>query len=350
MWIAIANPAQAAVELRVAIEKEVSHVKVGSSTKAVVRDGAGRKLGEISSLNGLDAQPTASEIALGQWQANQIWIEPTGDGYVWIGDRWYRGRTELVLTSKGLTAINLVDLEQYLYSVLGAEMDGSWPQEALKSQAVAARSFALYKRQTASNKLYDVGNTTNWQVYKGLETESPGTHRAVRDTAGQILTYKGRITLPVFHSSSGGHTENVEDVWSDSLPYLRGVEDYDKGTPEYHWVKTFSRSELSERLGMSNVRSLIPERTSTYGRLITMKIVGDEGTKRISGNQMRQMLGLKSTRFTVTSTPTAFQIHGSGFGHGLGLSQWGAYNLARQGFNYQKILQHYYQGTTVAQF
>ncbi|MBW4576952.1 MAG: SpoIID/LytB domain-containing protein [Aphanothece sp. CMT-3BRIN-NPC111] len=349
LWIAMIAPAQAAMELRVAIEDGVRQVKVGSSTKAVIRDGAGQALGEIVPMNGLQAQPRAGKVALGSWQANQIWIEPKDGGYVWIGSRWYRGRTRLVPTSKGLTAVNHVDLEQYLYSVLGAEMSANWPQEALKSQAVAARSYALYKRQTSGNTVYDVGDTTTWQVYNGLETEGQGTIDAVNATAGQVMTYKGKIILAVFHSSSGGHTENVEDVWSQPLPYLRGVKDYDQGTPPYQWVKTFSPSELSRRLGVSNVRSLIPERTSTYGRILTMKVMGNGGSRRISGSKLREALGLKSTRFTVTSTPKGFQINGQGFGHGLGLSQWGAYNLAQKKVNYQEILGHYYQGTTLAQ-
>ena len=341
-------PAQAALELRVAIEDGVSQVKIGTSTKAVVRDGAGQVLGEIAAMNGLDAQAIAGGVAIGPWQATQIWIQPTGGGYVWIGDRWYRGNTQVVPTSKGLTAVNHVDLEQYLYSVLGSEMSASWPLEALKAQAVAARSYALYKRQTSGNSVYDVGDTQTWQVYKGVETEAKSTQIAVSSTDGQVMTYKGKIILAVFHSSSGGHTENVEDVWSEPLPYLRGVKDYDEGTPEYRWQKTFSPSELSQRLGISNIRSLIPERTTTYGSIKTMKVVGDSGSKSLSGSKLRQALGLKSTRFTVTSTPTAFQIDGSGFGHGLGMSQWGAYNLARQGVNYQKILSHYYQSATLA--
>lgn len=347
-WIVMVSPAQAALELRVAIEDSVSQVKVGSSTTALVRDGAGRKLGEIGAMNGLNAQADGRGVALGQWQATQISIEPTGGGYVWIGDGWYRGRTRLVPTAKGLTAVNYVDLEQYLYSVLGAEMSANWPQEALKAQAVAARTFALYKRQTSGNGVYDVGDTQTSQVYKGLESEGKATRMAVNATSGQVLTYKGKIILAVFHSSSGGHTENVEDVWSEPLPYLRGVPDYDQGTPTYQWAKTFSRSELSRRIGMSNVRLLIPERTSPYGRIMTMKVVGARGSQTITGTKLRQALGLKSTRFTVTSTANAFELNGSGFGHGLGMSQWGAYNLAQQKVNYQQILQHYYQGTTLA--
>jgi stage II sporulation protein D len=349
LWIVLVGPAQAAMELRVAIKEGVRRVQVGSSTKAIVRNAASQEVGELEALNAFNAQGGGGSVALGQLRSSQLWIEPTGNGYVWIGDRWYRGRTLLLPTSKGLTAVNYVNLEQYLYSVLGSEMSANWPLEALKAQAVAARSYALYKRATSGNSVYDVGDTTTWQVYKGLETEAPGTHQAVDATAGQVMTYAGQIILAVFHSSSGGHTENVEDVWKQSLPYLRGVADYDKGAPVFEWTKSFSRSEISSLIsGVGNVISMLPERITPQGRVITMLVRGDRGTRRLSGNDLRSALGLRSTLFVVNSTGNGFQVSGRGFGHGLGLSQWGAHNLAENGVNYQQILAHYYQNATLA--
>jgi stage II sporulation protein D len=348
LWIVLVGPAQAATELRVAIKAGVSRVQVGSSTKAIIRDAAGQEVGELEAMNAFNAQG-GSGVALGRWRSSQLWIEPTGDGFVWIGDRWYRGRTQLVPSGRGLTAVNHVNLEQYLYSVLGSEMSANWPQEALKAQAVAARSYALYKRSTSGNGVYDVGDTTTWQVYKGLETEAPGTQTAVNATAGQVMTYGGKIILAVFHSSSGGHTENVEDVWKEPLPYLRGVADYDMGAPVFEWTKSFSRGQLSSRIsGVGNVISMTPERTTPQGRIITMRVEGTGGTRRISGNDLRSALGLRSTLFVVNPTGNGFQVSGRGFGHGLGMSQWGAHNLAQQGVNYQQILDHYYQSATLA--
>lgn len=352
-WIALVAPAQAALELRVAIEENVSQVKVGSSTKAIVRDAAGQPLGEIAPMNAFQAQASGNGVALDRWRSSSVWIEPQNNGYVWIGDRWYRGRTRVVFANNGLTAINYVDLEKYLYSVLGGEVYPNWPLEALKAQAVAARTYALYQRQTRGNSIYDLGDTIAWQVYKGVESEAPSLYSAVDSTAGQVLTYNGKIILAAFHSSSGGHTENVENVWSDNLPYLRGVPDFDGNTPEAQWVKTISREELSRRIdGVGNVLSMTPERTSPVGRIITMKIIGDRGARTISGPALRRALDLRSTWFTVTpdgekSLPSSFRIQGRGYGHGLGLSQWGAYSMARQGANYQQIVRHYYQGTTL---
>lgn len=350
LWMILVGPAQAAMELRVAIEEGVTQVKVGSSTKAIVRNSAGQTLGELAPMDGFNAQSGGNSVRLGNWSAGTLWIEPTDDGFVWIGDRWYRGRTRLVATGGRLTAVNHIDLDQYLYSVIGSEMSPSWPQEALKAQAVAARTYALYKRSESANSIYDVGDTVKWQVYKGLETEAQSTHTAVNATTGQVLTYAGNVILAVFHSSSGGHTENVEDVWSKPLAYLRGVPDYDIGAPVYQWTESFSGSQLGRRIsGVGTVTAMTPERTTPHGRVVTMLVKGTGGSKRVSGNDIRQALGLKSTLFTVSSMGGSFQISGRGYGHGLGLSQWGAHNLAEQGVNYQQILSHYYQQANISQ-
>lgn len=363
IWLAIAIPAEASVEMRVAVRNGTNQVTVGSSTRAIVRDGAGKDIGEIAAMNAFVAQPNAGKVKLDRWQAGQVWIEPTNGGYVFIGDRWYRGRTLVTPTTQGLAAVNYVNIEQYLYSVLGGEMIPSWPIEALKAQAVAARSYALYQRENAANSVFDVGDSTSWQVYRGISDETSSTQAAVNATAGQVLIHQGRIIEAVFHASSGGHTENVEHVWTRPLPYLKGVPDFDQGTPNYEWTKTFTRSEISGLIsGIGNVISMEPERLTPQGRVISMKVVGDAGTRSLSGDRLRSILDLKSTKFRVLpaygptasknkaqSALTSLQIQGKGFGHGLGLSQWGAYNLARQGHDYRQIVLHYYKNTILAQ-
>lgn len=350
IWLIFIAPAQAAVELRVAIKKNLDQVKVGSSTPAIVRDSAGRKLGELTALDAFSVSSSSRGVALGNWGSDRLYIEPTDDGLVWIGDRWYRGRTELLRNGQGVTAVNRIDLEEYLYSVVGAEAIPSWPQEALKAQAVAARTYALYQRAKSTNHFYDLDTTTGTQVYKGLDSEYVSTHEAVKATVGQIMTYNGQAILAAFHSSSGGHTENVEDIWSSPLPYLRGVVDYDQLSPVFQWTKTFSSVELSSRIGgVGNIRTMVPERTTPLGRILSMKIVGDRGTKTLTGAQLRQVLDLRSTLFTVAGENGTFQIYGRGFGHGIGLSQWGTYHLADRGIDYRRILIHYYQNARLNQ-
>ncbi|MEH1846203.1 MAG: SpoIID/LytB domain-containing protein [Nostoc sp.] len=351
LWIALVAPAQASVILRVAIERGVNQVKVGSSTTGIVKDSTGRTLGQLPAMSAYYAQTIPGGVALDKWQSGLFWIEPTGKGFVYIGERWYRGRTLVVPTEKGLTAVNWVDDQEYLYSVLGGEMDASWPQEALKAQAIAARTYALYERERQrNNPIYDLGNTPDhWQIYKGVISESPATYAAVDSTLGQVLTYKNRIILSVFHACSGGHTENVEDVWGSNEPYLRAVQDYDQNIRECNWVKTFSPTEISAKFPeVGNVKDIIPETYSPFRSVKVLKIVGNKGTKVLQGEEVRTALKLKSTRFSVTKGGDgSFVLQGLGFGHGLGMSQWGAYNLARQGVNHLQILGHYYQGVAL---
>ena len=349
IWLVLMAPAQAAVDLKVAIQKQVKQLQVGSSTTAIIRDASGQPLGELAPMDSFSASPQGGGISLDRWNSGQLVIEPSGDGYVWIGDRWYRGQTRLVRDGVGITAVNQVDLEEYLYSVVGSEAIPSWPQEALKAQAVAARSYALYERSKSANQLYDLDSTTKSQVYKGLDGEYLSTLEAVNATKGEMLTYGGSVILAVFHSSSGGHTENVEDVWSSPLAYLRGVIDYDQQAPVFQWSKTFSASQLSNQVGgVGRIQALVPEKITPQGRVVTMKVIGDRGNKQMSGANLRQALDLRSTLFRVSEVNGQFEIHGRGFGHGIGLSQWGAYSLSTQGIPYQQILAHYYQQAQLA--
>ncbi|NET50623.1 MAG: SpoIID/LytB domain-containing protein [Merismopedia sp. SIO2A8] len=354
--VAIAAPAQAALELRVAIEQETSQVNLGTSTQGRLLDSQGQVIAEIPAGGAFTATADNGLVNIHEWSDRQFWIEPTGDGIVYIGDKWYRGRTRVVAQSNGLTAVNYVDLEHYLYSVLGGEVPTHWPMESLKAQAVAARSYVLYRRDRNQSSIFDVGDTTAWQVYRGIEEEAPSTLTAVDATQGQVVTYSGQVVEAVFHSSSGGHTENVEDVWSSAIPYLRGVVDFDQSAPVFEWNKQVSASDLKQTIsGVGNIHSLTPVETTPQGRVIKMQVTGDQGTQVVDGKQLRSTLGLRSTLFAIVpqestdvTSPSTFSVYGRGFGHGVGMSQWGAYGMANQGYNYQQILGHYYQGTHLA--
>lgn len=349
LWLLLLAPAQAATFLKIALKDDVKQVAVGSSTDAVIKDAAGNPVGKIDGMSSLRAVSRKNQVQLGNWTGSQLWIDPQENGYVWIGDRWYRGETQLVNDGSDLTVINRVELEDYLYSVVGGEMPTSWPIEALKAQAVAARSYALHESNRSGNRLYDLESTTASQVYKGIKSETRSTHEAVNSTEGQVLTYGGKPILAVFHSSSGGHTENVEDVWSRPLPYLKSVVDYDHTAPVYEWQKALSGREIGYRLGnVGSVRSIIPQQVTPQGRIKRLKVVGDQGSKTISGQTFRKALDLRSTLFQVDGNTQRFIISGRGFGHGIGLSQWGANYLATQGANYRQILGHYYQNVKLS--
>jgi stage II sporulation protein D len=342
LWTIATAPAEAD-QLRVAVTQKIDRVKIGASTPAIVSDGSGQKIGELSPAQGSIVKASNNQLKFGDIPATELWVKPQQGGYVWIDDRWYRGAVRVIPAGQKLLAINYVDLEQYLYSVLGAEMSPDFPAEALKAQAVAARTYALYRSQSTSKKLFDVDGTQSSQVYRGLSSEANTTQAAVNATVGQVMTYQGKLILAVFHAASGGHTENVEDIWSSRIPYLRGVPDYDLGTPGYEWSKAFSLSELSQSLKVNNIKAIVADRTTQFGSVVSLKIVGDKDTT-LAGKQLRSLLKLRSLRFTISPTPDGVVFNGRGYGHALGMSQWGAYSMAQQGLTYSNILTHYYRG------
>jgi stage II sporulation protein D len=349
LWLLICLPASA-LELRVAVEEGERQITVGTSNTGALKDLNGQSLGTTAAGQSLVVEAQGGRVKAGDRSSSAFWVEPSSGGYVFIGDRWYRGRVLVIPGGNGLTAINYVDLEHYLYSVVGSEMPTSWPIEALKAQSVAARSYVLYHRQRSRNPNFDVGSTTAWQVYGGLEQEAASTQTAVEGTRGQVLTYNGQVIEAVFHSASGGHTENVEDIWSQPIPYLRAVQDFDAGSPVYQWGVNFSLQEFGQRVpGIGNLVAAVPVRTTPRGRIVEMRLEGDAGSRVVSGNDLRRALNLRSTLFSVAIAGTQVQISGRGFGHGVGLSQWGAHNLAQQGYTYQQILGHYYQGVQLSQ-
>lgn len=357
LWLVLVLPAQAAVELRVAIAQGTSAINIGSSTTGIIRNGTGQDLYQLPQLQGITLKADANEVDLTNGgaplaESNAFWLEPSEDGFVWIGDKWYRGRVMVTVEGGKLVAVNYVDLEDYLYSVVGSEMPTSWPQAALQSQAVAARSYALYKRSRTRSSLYDLDATTASQVYKGIAQEAPSTIAAVDTTANQVVTYNGQVIEAIFHSSSGGHTENASEIWSSDVPYLRGVEDYDQSAPVYQWQETFSLADFSNRVGtVGTVRAIGTPRLTSQGRVATVSITGNSGTQTLKGQDIRSVLRLRSTRFTISLDQNAGRVtvSGFGFGHGVGMSQWGARSLAERGWSFDQILQHYYQSTAIAQ-
>lgn len=350
VWLVSCFPGLA-LELRIAVKEGVNQVRVGTSSPGIMRDISGRPVSRLVGGRSLTiAAHGSQQVKAENWLANAFWVEPENDGYVFIGNRWYRGRVLVTPSGNGVTAINYVDMEDYLYSVVGGEMPTSWPLEALKAQAIAARSYVLYHQQRNRNPNYDIGSTTAWQVYDGVEDEAANTHAAVEATRNLVLTYDGQIIEAVFHSSSGGHTENVEDVWSKPLPYLRGVQDYDAGAPVYQWTKTFSVEDFERRVpGVGQLQEATPRQITPRGRVREIVLQGDRGSRVMRGTDFRRALGLRSTLFSVVVNGATVQITGRGYGHGIGMSQWGAHNLALQGYTYEQILGHYYQGAQLSQ-
>ncbi|MEQ8757667.1 MAG: SpoIID/LytB domain-containing protein [Coleofasciculus sp. G1-WW12-02] len=192
----------ASLEMRVAIATGVSSLDVGTSTAGIVVDGNGKTLGKLEANEGVNAQPNGSYLRIGEWKTpGGVWLKPTGGGFVFVNGRWYRGDLLLVSQGDSLLAVNYIELEAYLASVVGSEIYPSWPPAALKAQAIAARSYAIVHYIRPANQLYDLGNTQRWQVYKGIESEWNTTTQAVQQTQGMFLSYKGGVVESLYAAS-----------------------------------------------------------------------------------------------------------------------------------------------------
>lgn len=281
------------------------------------------------------------------------------DGGLALDGRRYRGSLELRHRGAGLTAVNIVPVDDYLLSVVPEEMPTDWPAEALKAQSVAARSFALKSRGRHAAEGYDLCTTTHCQLYKGIASEKTASTAAVRATRGEVLTYGGQPIEALFHTDSGGMTESSEDVWGSHVPYLHAVRDTPLGTMP--WAKTMSTAALEQKLaakghniGRLRAIELSPlaigraakDRTAS-GRVKAMTVTGTKGSVTLSGTAWRSLLGLKSTLFSAKLAKDTVTFTGFGAGHGLGISQWGAKRLAETGRSYADILHHYYTGVTL---
>jgi len=292
-------------------------------------------------------------------KSNQKFQIRSSDGRgIWVGQKRYSGKLNLFVLDSEVLVVNVLGIEKYLSSVVGSEMPTKWPIEALKAQAIASRTYALKQK---GNNLFDIDSTQKNQVYNGLESRTYKTIRAVKSTRSLVLTYKNKLINALFHSSSGGMTENSQDVWKNKYPYLTSVKDFDKNNPKFRWQKNFSSNELTNLFpkigGLRDIEIL--DITST-GRVKNVKLIGAYGSDQMSGVALRKRLGLKSNfvRFKFfeedfkNNTPLkkSLIVFGQGSGHGVGMSQWGARYLASRGQKAERILKYFYRGVQIKPF
>ncbi|WP_041313599.1 SpoIID/LytB domain-containing protein [Heliomicrobium modesticaldum] len=344
-----------------------------------------------------------------------------GENKIEVNGKKYRGSLRLYhLRSQGangMALINVIDVESYLYGVVGQEIGMNAPEEAMKAQAVVSRTYALQQRERRRQigDYYDLRADLGSQVYKGVDGEQARVLKAVDDTRGQVITYDGAIIEAVFHSNSGGYTEDARLVWNSDVPYLRGVPAPEDRYAEewggtaalaYHWRKQLTPDEIARKTqsltgkDLGELQRLRIVETSRSGRVTRLEVVGSRGTVSIDRTKVRQLLDTPSTKFTladgsgnyvalgygadgikknalpaggtyaITSSGVAavssdpyvitsdgvgpapkapsttaagiIVIDGYGYGHGVGMSQWGAMGLARNGKSYTEIIEHYY--------
>ncbi len=340
----------------------------------------------------------------------------TGNGIVALGEYSYRNVIEIYRSGNTVNAVNILPMEDYLLGVVTSEMPGSWPIEAIKAQAVAARTYA--QKNLGKHGKYDMCDNTDCQQYNGVNGETDAGTSAVNATKGVMAYYNGSLISATYFSSSGGHTQNAEDVWGTAVPYLVGVKEINE-TGGKQWVRTFSFTEITEMCekasyNVGNVTSVRVGESLEGGLVKTMIIEGTEGAVTLEREEIRELFknsaegSLYSRNFKISNTSTkannvyvlaaeaegnvdinvisavaadgiigpvenvntvvigseneyvispdesnmsesqdCVTITGSGYGHGVGMSQYGAKGMAELGYSYTDILKYYYTGIDV---
>jgi stage II sporulation protein D len=311
---------------------------------------------EVFDINDLLIKKTYDSISLDPKSLKApIRIEIENGIFEFKGKR-YKGEVVLHPQGNDILVINIVPLETYLLSVVPSEMPPSWPEEALKAQAVCARTYVIREKINRKSKPFDVDSSTASQVYGGLDKEHARTTKAVRDTSGLILLYDEEPIYSFFHSNSGGMTESPDNVWGGKkLDYLPIVSsEFCKLDNQYSWEKNYSKELISSKLQslkIGMVEDIVVTKRTESNRADLIEITGTEGSKSVKGNEFRKMMGntdLKSLRFRIDRSDNGFLVRGFGSGHGVGLSQWGSHQMAKQRLPFRDILEYYFRGVEFA--
>ncbi len=299
-------------------------------------------------------------------------------------DRSYRGALRFGPSrDSGFSVVNVLDKESYLYSVVPSEMPASWPEEALRAQAIAARSYTIANIGAFDDAGYDVSGSVRSAFYRGYSGEAEATTRAVDDTRGTVLTHEDRVLAAYYSANNAGHSDSPEDVWGGGPPGIVGVADpqleWDGSPrppgslrswlfdfpetysstqpfthpPAYRWELWVDAEEVRERLqsDVGRIRSIRSEGRTPAGRLTAVRVTGEEGETLVSRDSIRRQLGsLRSNLFVMEPVydpgeadyPGAFVFRGAGWGHGVGLDQTGAAGYASRGATADDILDHYF--------
>lgn len=281
-----------------------------------------------------------------------------GDSQTWFKGYKYRGGFQYSRLDGGdITVVNYVSLEDYVKGVIPYEMSASWPLEALKAQALCARTYVATNVNSYSKYGFDVTNNTYSQVYRGTTGANSTTDAAVNATAGKYVRYQGKLCSTLFFSSDGGSTESSQNVFITAYPYLTGVIDPFEAAVDFKyktWEYSYTGAELSSKLNAKgNSIGEIVKVTPTYSptdnciRIVYSDASGQ--TVTYSRDSARNSVGLPSCHFTVSGDRSGFVFTGGGWGHNCGMSQWGAYSMAKvYGYNYEDIIRFYFTGAYIA--
>lgn len=285
-----------------------------------------------------------------------ITVNPGHDPLM-VNGQAYRGSFMIRSHNHVLQVINILTVDEYLLSVVPGEIPANWEKDSLMAQAIAARTFTYYHLYAThdKNKSYDLDATAATQVYRGVADEKPQTTGAVRETSGQVMVYGAKPILSYFHSTCGGKTIDDRYVWEKShLPYLKGTTcGFCNDSTKFSWKSILNLAEI--RAGLSKKHSdLGTIRTISFkkkdDRVVEVLIHHSRGTIRMNGNNFRLMFPpekIRSLYFTSKNENNCLVLTGHGWGHGVGLCQWGARGMALRGYGYKDILRHYYLGVKI---
>lgn len=364
LTLLLAAPAMAQAErlIRIGILEQAPAATLSCSVPSVLMEGD-RLLATLPAsfslavaLEGTTLKAMAPDGTLlqsaGPWRLRPE--SPAPEARTFLGARRYRGEMEARVGKDYLTVVNELQMEQYLYGVVPCEVIPSWKLDALKCEAVAARTYAVRNLGQFASLGYDLKATDASQVYRGASAEVASTNLAVDSTRSEILTYQGRPIWAAYADSAGGYTESSLEVWGYDYPYLQAVPDFDQESPRYVWEFNASGDKLAKaipKLGVAigDLNDIEVLERSYSGRVKKARLMGTQGTAEVTGDKIRFSFGLRSTFFNVAKQPDgSFLFVGRGWGHGVGMSQWGAKRLADMGYTYQQILAHYYPGTQLS--
>ncbi len=361
----VATPALAAGPMRVAVGDGLRTVDIGAPDLVTIHDGVGRRAlfgipgGRVIRLTpaagGFDvvwgtAPRDRRRLAMGT-----VRLE-SRRGPLAVGPREYGGVLEVWRSGEGLLLVNELPLEEYVAGAVRAEAPERWPIEALRAVAVVARTYAVFHQQRNASKPYHLVAGSQHQNYAGRVIEGPAWE-ATRTTTDQVLTWQGSVFPSFYHSDSGGFTEAPQAVFSgDGIPPLPGIRDeFSLDSPNYSWAVTLPLGVIAERLRQGAVEVgeirgfTVLERSPSF-RVVRLAVDHSRGTATVKGTDFRRLVGydvLKSTLFVPVLIDGAVRFEGRGWGHGVGLSQFGAKGMAERGYPYAQILGHYYPGTAL---
>ena len=298
--------------------------------------------------------PTEGGIKIGkeEFKIYGVRVQPSKSPAIYLNGRKFRGTIDIIRQpNKKLLAINHLDVDEYVSGVLYHEVAPWWPMEALRAQAIVARTFALYQAKVNAHKDYDLVSTAFSQVYGGRTSERGRTSKAVRLTKNKVLTYKNKLFPTFYHATCAGHTENAANLWKINILPLQGREcQFCQRSPHFKWKKKLSLKDIEEALEKANfkvglIKSIEIVDRDISGRITELEIASTRGRIKVGANRFRLAVGpnlIRSTNFTVEIKKRTAYFEGYGWGHGVGMCQWGAFFMSRERFNAEQILGYYY--------